>query len=82
MGHKGKVARKVKNYLNSHAVVDEYLAYQLLLPLALGKGGEFSAQCLSEHTRTQAAMIQRFLDCEIKLAMPVEKTNLNPVIVS
>lgn len=64
------LARQVKNYLNSHAVVDEYLADQLLLPLALGKGGEFSAQCISEHTRTQAAMIQRFLDCDIVLPAP------------
>jgi RNA 3'-terminal phosphate cyclase (ATP) len=48
-------------------VVDEYLADQLLLPLALGKGGEFSAQYISEHTRTQAAMIQHFLDCDIFL---------------
>lgn len=64
------LARKVKSYLNSQAVVDEYLTDQLLLPLALGKGGTFTAQCISEHTRTQAAMIQKFLDCEILLSTP------------
>ena len=59
------LAEKVKLYLVSKAVVDEYLADQLLLPLALGQGGEFTAQCISEHTRTQAAMIEKFIDCEI-----------------
>jgi len=44
----------------------------LLLPLALGQGGEFTAQYISEHTRTQAAMIEKFIDCEI------EFVELNP----
>lgn len=61
------LAKEVKAYLNSHAVVDEYLADQLLLPLALGKGGEFTAQVLSDHTKTQAEMIQKFLDCDIQI---------------
>ncbi|RKL60165.1 RNA 3'-terminal phosphate cyclase, partial [Acinetobacter baumannii] len=60
------LAKDVNLYLSSQAVVDEYLADQLLLPLALGQGGEFSAQCISEHTRTQAAMIEKFINCEIE----------------
>lgn len=60
------LAKEVKLYLSSEAVVDEYLADQLLLPLALGQGGEFTAQCISEHTRTQAAMIEKFIDCKIE----------------
>lgn len=59
------LAKEVKAYLATDAVADEYLTDQLLLPLALGKGGEFSAQMISEHTRTQAVMIQKFIDCEI-----------------
>lgn len=59
------LAKEVKAYLHADAIADEYLADQLLLPLALGKGGEFTAQVISEHTKTQAAMIQKFLDCEI-----------------
>lgn len=66
------LAKDVNLYLSSQAVVDEYLADQLLLPLALGQGGEFTAQCISEHTRTQAAMIEKFIDCEI------EFVELNP----
>lgn len=60
------LAEEVKYYLNSKAAVDEYLADQLLLPLALGQGGRFTAQCISEHTRTQAAMIEKFIDCNIE----------------
>lgn len=60
------LAEKVKQYIASQAAVDEYLADQLLLPLALGQGGEFTAQCISEHTRTQAEMIEKFIDCEIE----------------
>lgn len=66
------LVKDVNLYLSSQAVVDEYLADQLLLPLALGQGGEFTAQCISEHTRTQAAMIEKFIDCEI------EFVELNP----
>lgn len=60
------LAEQVKRYIASQAVVDEYLADQLLLPLALGQGGEFTAHCISEHTRTQAVMIEKFIDCEIE----------------
>jgi RNA 3'-terminal phosphate cyclase (ATP) len=61
------LAEQVKQYLESNASVDEYLADQLLLPLALGQGGKFTAQCISEHTRTQVAMIKKFIDCGIEL---------------
>ncbi|PKF33232.1 RNA 3'-terminal phosphate cyclase [Acinetobacter proteolyticus] len=67
------LAEQVKQYIESNAAVDEYLADQLLLPLALGHGGEFTAQCISEHTRTQAAMIEKFIDCEIEF-IEVDKT--------
>lgn len=76
------LAREVKNYLRSNAVVDEHLADQLLLPLALGQGGTFTAQCISEHTRTQAAMIQKFLDCAIELTTTTDGTDLITVMVS
>jgi len=60
------LAEQVKSYQSSKAVVDEYLADQLLLPLALGQGGAFTAQCISEHSRTQAVIIEKFIDCEIE----------------
>ncbi len=61
-----ELAQQVKQYLACDAAVDEYLADQLLLPLALGSGGSFSSQTISEHTRTQATMIQHFIDCHIE----------------
>ncbi|MCU4406641.1 RNA 3'-terminal phosphate cyclase [Acinetobacter junii] len=73
------LAEQVKRYIASQAVVDEYLADQLLLPLALVQGGEFTAQCISEHTRTQAVMIEKFIDCEIEF-IELDK-NLFQVIV-
>ncbi|PRD23939.1 UNVERIFIED_CONTAM: rtcA [Trichonephila clavipes] len=60
------LAEQVKQYIKSNAAIDEYLADQLLLPLALGQGGEFTAQCISEHSRTQATMIEKFIDCKIE----------------
>lgn len=59
------LAKQVKAYLNADAIADEYLTDQLLLPLALGQGGVFTTQVISEHSKTQAEMIQKFVDCEI-----------------
>ncbi|MDE2422284.1 MAG: RNA 3'-terminal phosphate cyclase [Gammaproteobacteria bacterium] len=61
------LANQVKRYLHATDAVDEHLADQLLLPLALGKGGEFSCRSISEHTRTQAGMIEMFLPVSVRL---------------
>lgn len=62
-----RLAGLVKRYLHHAGVVDEYLADQMLLPLALGAGGTYSCRVVSEHTRTQALMIQRFLPVQIEI---------------
>lgn len=54
-------AKQVRRYLAGEAPVCEYLADQLLLPLALGAGGHFRTGEPSEHTRTNAAVIAQFL---------------------
>lgn len=72
-GRRGLPAEEVANlatkaarrYLNSKAVVGEYLCDQLLLPMALGKGGRFTTLKPSLHTLTNIDVIQSFLDCEI-----------------
>ncbi|MGM8887930.1 RNA 3'-terminal phosphate cyclase, partial [Psychrobacter sp. 1U2] len=57
----------VKRYLfQTDALVDEYSTDQLLLPLALSGGGEFTARMISGHTETQAWLIEQFLPVEIK----------------
>lgn len=59
------LADLVNQYLQSNACVDEYLTDQLLLPLALTGGGQFTSRYISEHTRTQAVMIEKFLPVHI-----------------
>ena len=51
-------------YLAADAAADEYLADQLLLPMALAGGGTFTAACLSLHATTNMEVIRKFLDVE------------------
>ncbi|MCS6899405.1 MAG: RNA 3'-terminal phosphate cyclase [Myxococcales bacterium] len=75
LGEKGKLAERVaeeaveetRSYLAHGAPVGEHLADQLLLPLALGRGGVYRTGPLSLHTRTQIETIQRFLDVSIRV---------------
>lgn len=53
--------RHIKRYLSSTAPVGEHLADQLLLPMALLAGGRFRCTRPSEHTLTNASIINRFL---------------------
>lgn len=52
-------------YLQHDAPVGEFLADQLLLPLALAGGGTFRTCAPSSHTRTNAAVIERALPVRI-----------------
>jgi len=61
-------ADQVRRYLNTDAPVCDHLADQLLLPLALGRGGRFRAGKPSEHARTNAAIIAAFLGPVVDLA--------------
>ena len=64
------VARTVKEtreYLASNAPVGPHLADQLLLPLALAGGGSFATMAPTAHTRTNIAVIEKFLPVEITL---------------
>jgi RNA 3'-terminal phosphate cyclase (ATP) len=47
--------------MKSEATVDEYLADQLLLPMALAGAGSFSTTHLSSHCQSNMAVIQQFL---------------------
>lgn len=62
----GRLSGLVKRYLyDTDALIDEYLTDQLLLPLALSGGGTFSARVISEHSKTQAWLIEQFLPVAI-----------------
>lgn len=60
------LAAQAKRYLASSAAVGEYLADQLLLPLALAGGGSFTTSEASSHLQTNAAVIEKFLPIEVR----------------
>lgn len=53
-----------QRWLAADVAVDEHLADQLLLPLALAGEGSFSSTVPSDHTRSNAALIEKFLPVE------------------
>jgi RNA 3'-terminal phosphate cyclase (ATP) len=54
-------AEQARVYMHSTAAVDEHLADQLLLPLALAGSGAFSAVSLNMHAKTNMEVIRQFL---------------------
>lgn len=74
LGAKGKSAEEVADealkearaYMANGAPVGEYLADQLLLPMALAGGGSLCCTPPSMHTRTQAEIIEKFLEVEFR----------------
>ncbi len=58
------VVKDVRNYLNSEAVAGEYLADQLLLPMALAGSGAFTTLPLSQHSKTNIEVIKQFLEVD------------------
>jgi RNA 3'-terminal phosphate cyclase (ATP) len=60
-----RLADAVQAYLDSTACIGEHLADQLLLPMALAGGGAFTTTTASDHLRSNAALIEKFLAVEI-----------------
>lgn len=58
------LVREIRTYLAAGVPVGEHLADQLLLPLALARGGRFATLAPSRHTRTNMEVIARFLPVE------------------
>jgi len=56
---------QARRFIASGAAVSEHLADQLLVPMALAGGGRFTMDVLSQHTRTNAEVIARFLPVSI-----------------
>jgi RNA 3'-terminal phosphate cyclase (ATP) len=62
-----RACKEAEAYLASGAAVGPHLADQLLLPMALAGGGEFSTMEPDEHLTTNAAMIEKFVAVEIEV---------------
>lgn len=60
-----KAAKRMAGYLASEAFAGPYLGDQLLLPMALAGGGRFSTVKPSQHARTGAEVIIKFLDVSV-----------------
>lgn len=58
----------VRGYLAAQVPVGEYLADQLLIPLALAGGGAFRTVPLTRHSTTNADVIGRFLGIEVAVS--------------
>ena len=69
----GRVVKDVKGYLDTpECALGEHLADQILLPMALAGKGSFTTSKMTNHLRTNIAVIQQFLDVEVKLEERVE----------
>jgi RNA 3'-terminal phosphate cyclase (ATP) len=56
----------VERWMQTGVVVDEHLADQLLIPMTLAGGGRFRTTEPSSHTRTNASIIRRFMEVDIR----------------
>ena len=61
----GRTVGEVRRYLAADVPVWRHLADQLMLPMALARGGSFTTGALTEHARTNAAVIESFLDVRV-----------------
>lgn len=60
-----QAAAEARRYLASDVPVGQHLADQLLLPMALARGGRFRTLAPSQHTRTNIETLRRFLDVRV-----------------
>ena len=60
-----QVAHAALRYLHSTAAVDEYLADQLVLPMALAGAGSLRVVTASSHLLTNIGVIEKFLPVEV-----------------
>lgn len=63
-----RAIKEARRYLASEVAVGEYLADQLLIPMALAGEGAFTTCPLSRHALTNIEIIHKFLDVRISTA--------------
>lgn len=57
----GEVVNMVKNFVQSGAAVDRFLADQLLIYMAIANGGCYTTDLISTHTETNMEVIKKFM---------------------
>jgi len=75
LGEKGKkaedigkeLARKLKFEINSKATVDQYMADQILIFMALAKEGSFITSKITDHVLNNIKVIEKFLNVKFKI---------------
>lgn len=60
-----RLAKQVRAYMKGDAPIGAHLADQLMLLLAITRRGSYRATEITEHTRTNATVIERFLPVRI-----------------
>ena len=70
----GRLAKEVESYLKTDAPVGEYLADQLLLPMALAGGGSFVTAALSAHALTNIWALKQFLPVDVRTEPASDET--------
>jgi RNA 3'-terminal phosphate cyclase (ATP) len=78
----GEACEAAKAWLSADVPVDEHLADQLLIPMALAGGGSFRTVKPSLHSMTNAQVIERFLAVKIHFEGGVDvpwKVTVNPL---
>jgi len=68
-----KAVQQARRYIASEAAVAEYLADQLLIPIAMADGGSFTTLPLSRHATTNIAVIGKFLDVAIECSQLADR---------
>jgi RNA 3'-terminal phosphate cyclase (ATP) len=75
-----RAAKEARAYLAAGVPVGEHLADQLLLPLALARGGTYRTSEPTMHTHTQIRTMQKFIEAPI--AIHEEKRGLHRIEVT
>jgi RNA 3'-terminal phosphate cyclase (ATP) len=60
-----RLVRDVRDYVDSGAHVGPHLADQMLIPMALAGSGEFTTTAPTDHLKTNAALVEKFVPVEI-----------------
>ena len=69
------LAGMVSDHLASPAPVEEHLADQLMLPMALIAGGSYRCSTISRHSTTNAAVIDAFLPGAVAIEKEDDRTH-------